>query len=232
MTREEVLALYDERYASTYDEAFLHREHYREATEFELAWLQERIDFGTRWLDVACGTGWFLSRFPHIERCGLDLSPAMLARARACNPGVPFIEGDFRDPDAALDGQWDLVTSMWWAYVYAGTVAGVDALIRNLASWTADGGSCFFPLCDPEELLGTSLPTALGGSELTAIVWNWTDERCGTRHVGLVAPHLQYLVRSFSRWFEIVEVLDYPRFHADAVGGLRRAIVALRPKGR
>ena len=157
MTRDEVIALYDERYAATYDEAFLHREHYRDATAFELSWLRQRLKPGMRWLDVGCGTGWFLAQFPEIERCGLDLSPAMLAHARRSNPGVPFVEGDFRDAHEELSGKWDLVTSMWWAYVYAGSVAAIDALIANLARWTAPGGECFVPICDPEGCVCTRM---------------------------------------------------------------------------
>lgn len=231
MTRDEVLSLYDRRYAATYDAKFLHREHYREATAFELAWLRERLQPGMRWLDVACGTGWFLSQFPEVPRCGLDLAPAMLEHARRRNPGIELIEGDFRDPHDTLRGKWDLVTSMWWAYVYAGSVAAVDRLIRNLARWTAEGGSCFFPICDPEELCQTTLPTQLGGSELTAIVWDWTDEICGTRHEGLISPHLQHLTRVFASSFETVDVIDYPKFDGDAVGGVRRAIWARGPRG-
>lgn len=226
MTRDEVQALYDARYAASYDAKFLHRRHYDEATAFELEWLRNHVPRNGRWLDVACGTGFFLSQFPEVDRCGLDLSSAMLEQARQCNPGVTFIEGDFREPHESLRGRFDFLTSTWWAYSYAGSVAAIDTMIANMAAWNVTGGSCFFPICDPEELCRVTLPTQLGGSELTAIVWNWTDEICGTRHNGLIAPHRDYLVRSFARFYDIVEVIDYPKIEHDAVGGTRRAIWA------
>lgn len=226
MTRDEVLAIYGAVYAASYDDKFLHGEHYEEATAFELQWLREHLPPRARWLDVACGTGWFLSRFPEVARCGLDLSPAMLDHARRANPGVPFLEADFRDAHPQLDGQWELVTLMWWAYCYAGSVAAIRKTVANLASWTAPGGSCFVPICDPEELCQTRIANQLGGTEITAVVWNWTDEGCGVLHENLIAPHRDYLVRLFEPHFETVEILDYPQFRTDAVGGVRRVIWA------
>lgn len=226
MTRDEVLAVYDARYAETYDAKFLHGEHYEEATAFELQWLRDAMPAGGRWLDVACGTGWFLSQFPNVERCGLDLSPAMLDKARAANPGVRFVEADFREPHHELEAQWELVTLMWWAYCYAGSVSAIRTTIANLAAWTAPGGACFVPMCDPAELTQLPLPTHLGGTTLTAVVWDWTDERCGTRHENLIAPHREVFARMFEPYFEHVEILDYPKFRTDAVGGTRRAICA------
>jgi SAM-dependent methyltransferase len=224
MTRDELLAIYSSRYAATYDQTFLHSEHYEEATAFELEWLRDHMPAAGRWLDVACGTGWCLSQFPAVERCGLDLSPAMLDVARRHNPGVSFLEADFREPHPPFERQWDLVTLMWWAYCYAGSVPAIRRVIANVAAWTAPGGSCFVPMCDPAELCQLPLPNQLGGTEITAVVWNWTDARCGTLHDSLIAPHRDVFVRMFEPHFERVDVIDYPRFRTDAVGGTRRAV--------
>ncbi len=226
MTRDELLAIYSAGYAATYDDTFLHSEHYEEATAFELVWLREHMPRAGAWLDAACGTGWFLSRFPGVERCGLDLSPAMLDIARTRNPQVAFIEADFREPQPSLESRFDFVTLMWWAYCYAGSVAAIRKAIANVAAWTKPGGSCFVPMCDPAELAQVPLPNHLGGTEITAVVWNWTDERCGTLHEGLVAPHRDVFTRMFEPHFAHVEVIDYPRFRTDAVGGTRRAVWA------
>lgn len=226
MTRDELLAIYDAVYAAKYDDTFLHGEHYYAATAFELQWLRDHLPRDARWLDVACGTGWFLAQFPDVDRCGLDLAPAMLDHARRCNPGVAFLEADYRDPRPELEGRWDFVTMMWWAYVYAGTIPAIRAMIANLIAWTAPRGSCFVPICDPEELCQTPINNQLGGTEITAVLWNWRDERWGAYHENLIAPHRDYLLRLFTPHFETVEVLDYPRFESDAVGGTRRAIWA------
>lgn len=226
MSREDVLSIYDERYAATYDGGFLLGEWYREATAYELSLLREWLQPGDRWLDVACGTGFHLGQFPEIDRCGLDLSPAMLAHARRANPGVPFVEGDYCQPRDEWRDRWDLVTSMWWAYCYAGSVRRIEALIRNLADWTSPRGTCFFPIVDPEVLCRTTIGRDQGGTTITAVIWEWTDARCGTRHENLIAPHVDHLLDHFRARFDLVHVLDYPAFAADAVGGVRRAIVA------
>lgn len=234
MTRDELLAVYNARYAASYDDTFLHGEHYQEATAFELAWLREQMPRGGAlldaacgtWLDAACGTGWFLSQFPEVDRCGLDLSPAMLDLARSRNPGVPFLEADFREPQPSLEARFDLVTLMWWAYCYAGSVAAIRKTIANIAAWTKPGGSCFVPMCDPAELCQIDLPNQIGGTEITAVVWNWTDQRCGLRHDNLIAPHREVFTRMFADHFDTIEVLDYPQFRTDAVGGTRRAVWA------
>src|SRR5204862_5470678 len=115
--RRQALATYDEEYARTYDARFVLPGHYRLKTEFEVGWLRRLLHEGWRWLDVACGTGYFLSRFPEVPRAGLDLSPAMLERARAANPdAIELRQGDFTDdfPDWAGAGAWDLVTCIWY----------------------------------------------------------------------------------------------------------------------
>jgi SAM-dependent methyltransferase len=226
VTRDQILAIYNARYAATYDETFLHSEHYEEATAFELAWLRDHMPRAGTWLDAACGTGWFLSQFPDAERCGLDLSPAMLDIARTRNPNVLLLEADFREPQPSLESRFELVTLMWWAYCYAGSLAAIRNVVANVAAWTRPGGSCFVPMCDPAELAQVPLPNQLGGTEITAVVWNWTDERCGTVHENLLAPHRDVFMRMFEPHFAAVEVLDYPRFRADAVGGTRRAVWA------
>ena len=87
MTRDEIIRLYDEDYASTYEEQFLLSPLTKADTKFETDLLREFLKPGVTWLDVACGTGYFLRQFPEVERAGLDLSPAMLQRARTATVG-------------------------------------------------------------------------------------------------------------------------------------------------
>jgi SAM-dependent methyltransferase len=231
MDAAEVCRIYDEDYAAIYDESFLLGPHFRECTEFENSLIGSFLRHAQSWLDVACGTGYFLSRFPTVHRCGLDIAPAMLQQAARANPGVCLVEGDYREARPEWHGQWELVSCMWYAYCYAGSVSDVETVVRNLAGWTATGGTCFLPVCDPDVLCKTKLPyrppadSDDGFLEVTAIVWNWIDEPSGRRHTGLVAPHLDHLVALFESVFEEVEVLVYPAFQADCLQS-RKAIVA------
>ncbi len=69
-----------------------------------------------RILDAGCGTGYGLrllaKRFPHAEGVGLDLAPAMLAKAR-----LPLgIAGDVEHlplADASIDCYWSSLTAQW-----------------------------------------------------------------------------------------------------------------------
>ena len=72
-----------------------------------------RLRFGQSALDVACGSGrltaLLATRSGGGRVVGLDFSPGMLARARAGNPTLEFVEGDaLRLPFAA--GEFDAAT--------------------------------------------------------------------------------------------------------------------------
>lgn len=225
--------LYDTRHAAAYDERFLTGPDWaRAGAEFEVEVLAELLEEpGTRWLDAGCGTGWFLARFLDVERTGIDLSPAMLERAAAANPGVQLVEGSFLDPHPEWDGCWDVVSCMWSAYAYLGDVDAVERLLANLGRWTAPGGRCFLPVCDLTDISGGTQVayrndeawTFGGPLRVVATVWSWTDEELGKEHRHLVAPHIDHLVEVLGRHFAEVEVVHHPPFQPG--WGARRALV-------
>lgn len=219
MDRGQTLATYDEDYARSFDERFVTNEHYRRKTEFEVELIGRLLGEGARWLDVGCGTGYFLSRFPGVDRAGLDLSPSVLEVAREANPDALVLrEADFTEGFAEWDGQWSLVTCMWYAYGLVESVDAVRRVVRNLASWTSEGGACFVPICDPELLgrrirvpyahPGVGFPT--GDLYVTGVSWTWV-EPSGKRHQDMVAPPVEHMVEMFDQHFDSVELVDYPR---------------------
>ena len=234
MDRRQTLATYDEEYARTYDERFVLPGHYRLKTEFEVGWLRRLLHEGWRWLDVACGTGYFLSRFPEVPRGGLDLSPAMLERARAANPdAIELRQGDFTDDFPDWAGAWDLVTCMWYAYGMVDSPASVARVIENLAAWTSPRGTCFVPVFDPHKLTGVRLPYLHrrvafppGTVKLTGVTWTWIEES-GKEHRDMVAPATPEMVAMFHRHFELV---PYPPFRRWGRQRHVRAIVARRKR--
>jgi SAM-dependent methyltransferase len=234
MRREDVRELYDQEYAELYNDRFLLGDAYRETTEYEVMLLKELLQPEGSWLDVACGTGYMLSRFPTVRRAGLDLSPAMLKVAMRENPGADFVLGDFLDTRPEWRSRWDLVSCMWQAYSYVDTVQEVVRLIENLASWTSVGGACFLPVCDLEVLCGYEIPfrrwldTLDGTLQIDAVVWSCL-EPSGRQHVNLIAPHRELFVRELEKYFDSVSVVDYPHSNRDAVGSRPRAVIA---KGR
>ena len=194
---------------------------------------------GGRWLDVACGTGYFLSRFPGVPRAGLDLSPAMLTVARESNPDALFFrEGDFTDECPEWDGAWSVVTSLWYSYGLVESMEAVRTVVRNLARWTADDGVCFVPVFEPANLgRGIKLPYALRQAGfppetllITGVTWSWI-EASGKRHDDMVAPQMDYMVSLFSEYFDSVKVVIYPPFKPWR-RRRRRAIIARAKKPR
>ncbi|MGB3641555.1 MAG: class I SAM-dependent methyltransferase, partial [Rivularia sp. (in: cyanobacteria)] len=97
MNKNDVPKIYDEDYAQRYNKKFIFSDCHADFEEAVLRSLLNELGNEIKWLDVACGTGYFLSRFPNIKRCGMDISPAMLDVARKDNPEVSFVEGDFKD---------------------------------------------------------------------------------------------------------------------------------------
>ena len=233
MNRHEILRLYDDAYAAKYEQEFLLDPVPRPDTEAELRLLKKLLTPGTHWLDVACGTGFFLRHFPEVERAGLDLSPAMLRLARQCNPAVPFREHDFRDQIAEWNGVWGLVSCMWYAYGLVDSMADLDKLVTNLWSWTSTNGTCFVPLADPRLITGVNLPYHAptqysGKTMITGIIWSYIEDTIGAAHTHMLAPNLEYMFELFLRYFEGVEIIRYPPALEGWPG--RPALIATRKK--
>ena len=234
MDQKDVREIYDEDYAQEYNQRFLLNERSKNNADFEqetINKLLSEIGEGAKWLDVSCGTGYFLSRFPNIERAGLDISPAMLNVAKQANPNTLFVQGDYRDKRQQWEEKWDLVSCMWWAYSYVESLLELEKVVENFASWTSKRGICFLPVCDPAELgTGeiklpyTSKDMGEGGGyyRFEGVIWSWIDEEAEKHHLNLLAPQLEYMVGIFKKHFEQVEIIEYPSFGE----GERKAIVA------
>lgn len=231
MKPSEVLDLYDDPYAAAYDERFLLGEFPRTWAEFEVSVLSGLLDADSRWLDVACGTGYFLSRFPGVERAGLDLSPSMVETAVRANPDATIRRGNYLDPFEEWSERWMVVSCMWSAYSYVQSMSEIEQLVDNLVRWTAVGGALFIPVLDHEDLrdrlriVYEEPADPWGGTvALTGVTWSWSEPETGKVHRHLVAPHLEHLLKLVGHRFARIEVIHYPRCRPD--GLVRRAIVA------
>jgi SAM-dependent methyltransferase len=110
------------RYPQYYDIAFAVADAAREVDFFEAAIRRFSRTPVHRVFEIACGTAPYLAQWQRrgYRYCGLDLSPAMLERARAKAAGLgiaaDFVSGDMRDFDRATVGPVDL------AYVLLGSI--------------------------------------------------------------------------------------------------------------
>jgi SAM-dependent methyltransferase len=233
---DELVRLYDRDYAAVYDRNFLERFPHEADTRHELELIGSLLSPGARWLDAGCGTGYFLARFPEFDRAGLDLSPAMLERARECNPGVEFRRHDFRDPLPEWNDGFDLVSCMWYAYGMVDSVDEVSQVIANLAAWTAPAGTCFLPVADPDLVARIELPDRIpygplvespGEIRITGIMWSFTEET-GKAHRHLISPSVAWLRDELGRHFEGVETIRYPP--GNEFMGARPALLGTRKR--
>ncbi|MEI9984089.1 MAG: UbiA family prenyltransferase [Aliidongia sp.] len=213
--RQDVVRLYDDAYAANYERKFLLDPLVLADTDSELRLIRHLLTAGVSWLDVACGTGYFLRHFPEVRRAGIDLSPAMLRLARQGNPTIELREHDYRDPIPEWENRWGLVSCMWYAYGFAETIAELDRLVANLWSWTAMDGTCFMPLTDPRLLTGVNLPYQAptqndGRVMVTGILWSYIEDDIGAAHAHLLAPNIEFMVELFRQYFERVEIVRYP----------------------
>lgn len=218
MTPDQVRATYDEAYARRYDASFLlNPAHgFRDKTLLELFLLRMLTLQADSWLDVACGTGFFLRHGrgnPRLRCTGLDLSPAMLARAREANPEALFVEGDFLAPHPELEGRFALTTCMWGAYGLQESVAHIARLVDNLARWTRPGGTVFMPVFDPAGFV-----TLQAEGRLMKIVtlrapdgtrWSYREPD-GKLHEDVLAPPLEVMRAMFEPAFDDVDLRPYP----------------------
>jgi SAM-dependent methyltransferase len=113
---------------------------YEEHVEALLAVIKWKCPEARSLLDVACGTGKHLAAFQETftDLAGVDLSPAMLARARERVPGVPLHEADMRTFD--LGRTFDVVTCLFSSIGYLLEVDGLRAAVANMARHVAAGG--------------------------------------------------------------------------------------------
>lgn len=207
--------LYDEEQARDWNHRLLQE---KGRVTFEIKTLGRLISKAGTWLDVACGTGFFLRQFNGIKRAGFDLSPAMVKIAQEENPDAMFIRvADYRNDYPEWAGQWGLVSCMWQAYCYVNTMAELEHVIQNLANWTAEDGICFVPFGAP---LGrkTELPyqrpahSIWGGQVIqSGVIWSWIDDKRGKIHKHLIEPHPDHMKAMFRNHFNVVKVIEYPK---------------------
>ena len=103
-------AAYD-RICDRYDEAFPHKEGQLACGD----WLLARLPRGARVLDIGCGTGMPTARQLADGGCAMtcvDISPAMLARARSHIPEAHLLELDVADLGRA-GGPYDAVVAFF-----------------------------------------------------------------------------------------------------------------------
>ena len=146
------MEIYSERYVEPYAALYIDHPLWEPKLRFNVATLSRLLKPLGNWLDTCCGQGWHLAQFPSHRRMGIDSSAAQLERARAQNPGVPFIQADITDYEVPEGQRFDLVSNFWSAYSYLNDDEAIRGFVEKLVRWTAPGGALYLELTVPELL--------------------------------------------------------------------------------
>jgi cyclopropane fatty-acyl-phospholipid synthase-like methyltransferase len=139
MTEQDRVDLF-ERWSETYDRSVLDESGLHEGYDEVLETVVRLADArpGMRVLDLGIGTGNLAQRFVSLgcAVCGVDFSPAMLAKARAKLPEVTLVQADLRkewptDGISALAGPYDRIVSTYVLHEFS--LDHKVSLIRYLA---------------------------------------------------------------------------------------------------
>jgi len=125
--------------AAFYDAIYSFKNYQAEAEKLRALIGEKRTAPARSLLDVACGTGLHLSFLRHhFDVEGLDLDAKLLDVARQRCPGVTFHHADMTAFD--LGRKFDVVTCLFSAIGYAGTVERLDQAVGNMARHLAPNG--------------------------------------------------------------------------------------------
>jgi SAM-dependent methyltransferase len=171
--------VYTKRGAAVYD-----RLHWFRDTPAEASRIVESIEqahpSASSLLEVACGTGRFLSllgkRFA-VE--GLDINADMLAVARASNASVPLHEADMSQFD--LGKTFDVVACLFSSIACVRTKTRFISAISSMARHVAPGGLLVIePWFTPETLFVDTITMNTSDETDMKICWMYTTRKVGS----------------------------------------------------
>lgn len=132
--------------------------HYDALNSFLVAdipfYVEEACRAGGPVLELACGTGRLAIPIAQsgVETVGLDLTPSMLAHARAkaeaAGVKIEFVEGDCRS--FALERKFALIFMAFNSMQHLHEYESLAALFRNVRTHLAEGGRFVFDVFNPK----------------------------------------------------------------------------------
>ncbi len=191
------------------------------------------VDKGQRVLDVACGTGVVAVTAARrgAKVSGLDLSPALIERARK-NASIAGVEIDFIEGDAEAlpypDGSFDVVLSQF-GHIFAPRPAVV---VKEMLRVLKAGGRIAFSTWPPEHFTGQMFafiarhaPPPPPGSDAPAPPPLWGDPNVVRERLGMMVTDLK-----FTRETLVGPALSLAHFRASqeaTIGPLTKLVATL-----
>jgi ubiquinone/menaquinone biosynthesis C-methylase UbiE len=183
---ENHVEVYDEKLAEIYDEIY-HYKSYERDVAYVLNCVRQRFPEARSLLEVACGTGNHsggLSAAFDLE--GLDLSPAMLNRARLKHPGILFHQGNMIDFD--LHRTYDVVCCLFRTIAFVKTRDNFRRAVSAMARHLRPGGLLLVePFFTPETYWTDDIKMNLLNEPELKIAWMYVSKREGD--LGIMNNH-------------------------------------------
>lgn len=191
------------------------------------------VKAGQRVLDIACGTGVvaITAAFRGAEVAGLDLTPALIERARN-NAAVAGVDVEFIEGDAEAlpypDGSFDVVLSQY-GHMFAPRPAVV---VREMLRVLKKGGRIAFSTWPPEHFTGQMFAFVARhapsppGPEKPAPPPLWGDPNIVRERLGTGVTDL-----TFARDTLVAAALSLPHFRAAqeaTIGPLTKLVASLQ----
>jgi SAM-dependent methyltransferase len=132
-----------DQYAAWYD-AFNEGKDYDAEARYVLERVKTWEPAPATWLDIGCGTGNHLGvlQSEGIAVEGVDVSPAMIARARIAHPGIPFHVATAQE--LRVQGTRDVISMLFHVLSYQTTNDAVAGALENAAAHLAPRGVFIF----------------------------------------------------------------------------------------
>jgi SAM-dependent methyltransferase len=207
---------YDPEYAAIYNDIWINNDIWAPEAQHHIDTLKELVKPDIKWLDAGCGTGYFLSNFPGIERAGFDISASMLEQAKAANPDALFFKQvSLLEEVKEWSNTWDLVTCTGQPWTYLSTMAEIGEAVKNISGYVNEGGKCMLTMFDITDFSFNELPFFNHEREipndmayLNGSFWNLREN--GVSHENMILPNIDQWIRWFSLYFTKIEIVRWP----------------------
>jgi ubiquinone/menaquinone biosynthesis C-methylase UbiE len=170
-------------YAERYDEIFSRPRHHAEnRVVVDRVRGLPCVRHGEPVLDIGCGTGLLIDCLPLENFIGIDISPAMIAKAKEKHPSYDWRVMDMQDLSSFPDGAFGAVVSLFAAFNYA---LSPLAAFREVTRVLRPGGDLFLHVLAPPMFLRMGQHTA----DMPLRVWTVQaiKELCRSEGVELVS---------------------------------------------
>ncbi|MCX7744772.1 MAG: class I SAM-dependent methyltransferase [Flavobacteriales bacterium] len=208
------MRLYGKEYALMYDKMWIDNPKWLPEMKYIQSIISENLKPGIKWLDVGCGTGFFLKKFKGIQRAGFDISEEMLEVAKLGNEDCLFlIKHNVSEESQEWNNQWDFISCTGQPWSYLNSINDIEKFVLNLYNWCSLSGKILLIPDDVQIAFNINYKYNFDvmileskSQVLNAVIWTFKDEL--STHKYMIYPMLDQWVRWFSIYFKRVDILS------------------------